>query len=67
MKKRVIDFTKHKGYGVTLTQTGLDVFSVSYGLQVDKGLNYGDAAAKLGEALMHAAACEGQLETGCLV
>jgi hypothetical protein len=47
---------------VTLQQRGRDNFAVRYGKQVDAGLSYGDACAKLGQALMHQLACEGQLD-----
>lgn len=33
-------------------------FSVQYGQQVDNELNYNEAAEKLGEAILHALACE---------
>ena len=36
-----------------------DLFCVTYGFQVDDGLTYSQAASKLGQALMHRAACEG--------
>ena len=35
-------------------------FRVTYGLQVDDRLGYSDAAAKLGQAIMHCAACDGK-------
>ena len=47
---------------IRLIQNGKDNFTVSYGLQVDAGLSYASAAAKLGQALMHALACEGRLD-----
>lgn len=34
-------------------------FRVTYGLQVDDGLTYAEACSKLGEALLHALACDG--------
>lgn len=49
-------------YPVRLIQTGFDAFTVSYGLQVKRGLNYADAAAELGTCLMHLCACEGRLD-----
>jgi hypothetical protein len=36
-----------------------DLFCVTYGFQVDDGLTYSQAASKLGQALMHRAACDG--------
>lgn len=47
---------------IELQQTGFNRFSVVYGLQVKSGLNYGAAAAELGECLMHFQACEGKLD-----
>lgn len=47
---------------IKLVQTGIDRFEVHYGKQIDKGLTYPDAAAKLGEAIMHALACQGDLD-----
>jgi hypothetical protein len=47
---------------VTLYQHGKANFSVVYGMQTRSGLNYGDAAQELGEAIMHAAACAGKLD-----
>jgi len=47
---------------IQLIQTGVDSFTVIYGKQIDKGLDYGRAAAKYGEAIMHALACEGLLD-----
>jgi len=49
-------------WAITLTQQGVDSFTVTYGLQIDTGLNYANAAAKLGEAIMHKAACNGTLD-----
>lgn len=47
---------------ITLQQRGKDNFLVRYGKQVDAGLSYAQACAKLGQALMHHMACEGQLD-----
>ena len=49
-------------YPVTLIQRGVDRFTVIYGKQIDRGLTYTGAAAKLGQAIMHALACEGRLD-----
>lgn len=46
---------------VTLQQVGYDAFAVRYGMEVDAGLTYSEACAKLGQALMHQAACEGKI------
>ena len=47
---------------VTLQQRSRNVFLVRYGKQVDAGLSYDEACAKLGQALMHELACEGALD-----
>lgn len=46
---------------VTLQQRGVDSFAVRYGREVDDGLSYADAAAKLGQALMHQLVCDGAM------
>ncbi len=46
---------------IVLYQHGADDFTVRYGLQLDAHLSYGRAAAKLGQAIMHALACEDKL------
>lgn len=48
------------GVPIRLYQTGPD-FAVQYGQQLDHSLSYEEAAAKLGQAMMHALACEGRL------
>lgn len=50
------------GFDIQLLQLGRNRFEVHYGLQVDRDLDYAQAAAKLGEAIMHALACEGRLD-----
>lgn len=47
---------------VTLQQKGKDNFAVRYGKLVDAELTYAEAARKLGEALMHQLAADGQLD-----
>lgn len=47
---------------VTLQQKSRNRFCVRYGKQVDANLSYGEAASKLGEALMHQLCCDGELE-----
>jgi hypothetical protein len=54
--------TEMAGFAIVLEQRGRNKFRVVYGLQVDDDLNYGAAAAKLGSAIMHAAACEDRLD-----
>ena len=51
----------YKGF-IILIQHAPDDFTVRYGVQVDSHLTYARAAAKLGEAIMHNAACDGQLD-----
>lgn len=43
---------------IALTQQGHELFTVIYGLEVKTRLNYENAAAAFGEAVMHYAACE---------
>lgn len=40
----------------------LERYSVQYGSQIDSNLTYAQAAAKLGQALMHQAACAGKMD-----
>jgi hypothetical protein len=54
--------TSEFGIPISLIQNGKDNFTVIYGLQVDKNLNYANAAAKLGQAFMHALACDDKLD-----
>lgn len=49
-------------YPVTLIQTGLDRFTVTYGKQVKAGLSYAQAADEYGCCVMHALACAGKLD-----
>lgn len=46
---------------IELRQQGDDTFTVRYGLQLRRNLNYSQAAAELGSCIMHAAACDGLL------
>lgn len=50
------------GFDISLEQRGVDNFTVRYGKQTDAGLTYADAAAKIGQAFMHALACEGRID-----
>lgn len=50
------------GFDITLDQRGPDNFTVHYGQQHDANLDYAQAAAKLGQAIMHAWACEGRID-----
>ncbi len=59
--------TNVAGFEIKLEQRNVTgarkkVFDVTYGLEVDKDLDYYAAAAQLGRALMHAAALEGKLD-----
>ena len=49
-------------YPIQLIQTGIDRFTVRYGLQVKKQLDYGDAATELGCCIMHKLACDSLLD-----
>lgn len=61
--KRDVTLGTVAGFGISLEQHGLDNFAVRYGKQLDgPGLTYADAAAKLGQAFMHALACEGRID-----
>ena len=47
-------------FPIRLVQTGKDAFYVEYGMQRTRG-TYSQAASLLGQAIMHAAACDGKL------
>ena len=54
-----------KPWPIRLEQKGSEqLFRVTYGYQVDDDLTYGEAAARLGQAIMHRAACDGMLDPG---
>jgi hypothetical protein len=65
-KKTMPKKTCHKveigGLPIKLEQTGIDRFTVTYWKQVKSGLNYAQAAAEYGECIMHALACNGDLD-----
>jgi hypothetical protein len=50
-------------FPITLEQEegGNRRFRVTYGLQIESRLTYSEACEKLGEALLHAAGCDGLL------
>lgn len=50
------------GFDVELWQKGPDHFAVRYGKQVKWRLTYAEAAAELGQCLMHAMACESMID-----
>jgi hypothetical protein len=54
--------TNLAGFEIRLDQSGPDNFRVTYGKQVDSGLSYTRAASTLGESIMHALTCEGELD-----
>jgi hypothetical protein len=62
MRRKLCFETLIGGFPIQLRQTGVDKFEVQYYLQIEKNLNYERAAAKLGQAIMHAAACAGNLD-----
>lgn len=49
-------------YPIKLEQQNSGRFRVTYGKQVVRGLDYARAAKELGEAIMHALACEGKFD-----
>ena len=49
-------------FPIKLSQQGADKFTVTYGKQVKKDLNYDLAALELGACIMHALACDGLLD-----
>lgn len=50
-------------FPIRLFQYGLDSFSVQYGKQWDRTIPYAKACEKLGQAIMHALACEGIIKS----
>ena len=50
------------GFSIALAQRGPDDFRVTYGAEVDTRLTYARACAKLGQAVMHALACEDRID-----
>lgn len=49
-------------FNITLQQRADKKFRVTYGMQVEDNLTYVQAAAKLGQAIMHALACDSLLD-----
>lgn len=60
MKPETIFEISDLAFPIRLVQTGIDRFRVEYGKQVDTG-NYETATRKLGEAILHALACDGRI------
>jgi hypothetical protein len=55
--------TKLASFPIKLEQSKSGkVFKITYGLQINTTWSYSEAAALLGQAIMHAAACEGLLD-----
>jgi hypothetical protein len=53
---------KETAFPISLKQTGIDSFTVTYGKQIKTRLPYGKAATELGACIMHALACDGKLD-----
>ena len=56
---------KHSGnqsWPITVKQNSNKKFSVMYGLDTEKDLSYSEACEKLGAALLHSLACDGQID-----
>lgn len=60
-RKTVCVEYKHADFTLRLTQTGPGRFTVNYGLSERRNLTYPQAAKELGECIMHALCCEGQI------
>ena len=54
--------TEIAGFAIKLSQQGCDRFTVTYGKQIESKRSYAQAAASLGEAIMHALVCEDRLD-----
>lgn len=59
--KTCLEITVPHQYPVKLEQDSSRKFRVTYGKQVNSRLDYGVAAKLFGECVMHALACNGQL------
>jgi hypothetical protein len=59
--RHVVYETELAGFPIKLEQSGKDRFTVIYGRQIDQDISYRLAAARLGEAMMHALTCEGKI------
>lgn len=62
MKRKICLELNDLPFGITLSQTGIDKFTVQYGKQIKERLNYHNAALELGSCIMHALACDGKLD-----
>ena len=63
MKRKLVYEVSDLDYPVRLIQTGVDSFTVTYGMDITKNLNYQQAAAAYGGCIMHSATCVGKLNT----
>lgn len=63
-RSKKIEVYKVEGgaFSLKVEQTGKDRFTVTYGLQVRRGLTYTQAACEFGYCLFHLMACEGRLD-----
>jgi roadblock/LC7 domain-containing protein len=48
---------------IQLIQNGANSFTVIYGKQIKRGLNYGQAATEYGACVMHALTCDGKIKS----
>lgn len=63
MKRKTVSIKgEGESFAITLTQTGVDRYTVKYGIQVKENLTYAQAAKEIGYCFMHALACEGVIE-----
>lgn len=60
--RKIIEVKNAGAFDVSVTQTSTDRFTVQYGLQVVRSLNYAQAAHEFGECLFHALACDGRFD-----
>lgn len=58
----VCDHREDLAFPITLSQTGPNNFTVTYGKQVKSGLSYSAAAREYGACVMHALACDDKLD-----
>lgn len=62
LMKKLIHETPNLDFPLALYKTGKHHFSVVYGKQVIKDLNYEAAAEEYGLSLFHALGCQGKLD-----
>lgn len=61
MKKLCVEYLDGD-FPVRLFQTGFNRFTVEYGKQVKRTMDYAEAGAEFGLCVMHSAACAGKLD-----